>query len=83
MKNPKTFAKVVYYLFTIMLGILMCVFLPYFFLYDGESLNMMEDALEGGNPAGAMAFVGGYYNAEPIFAEDFQNGGSRCFFGLS
>ena len=80
MKNPKTFAKVVYYLFTIMLGILMCVFLPYFFLYDGESLNMMEDALEGGNPAGAMAFVGGYYNAEPIFAEDFQNGGSIVVF---
>ena len=41
---------------------------------------MMEDALEGGNPAGAMAFVGGYYNAEPIFAEDFQNGGSIVVF---
>ena len=80
MKSPKTFAKILYYLFTILVGILMCVFLPYFFLYDGESLNMIEDALESGDPAGAMAFVGGYYKSEPIFAKDFENGGSIVLF---
>ena len=80
MKHAKTFAKIVYYLVTIMIGILMCVFLPYFFLYDGESMNMMEDALEAGNPAEAMAFVGGYYNPNPVFQEDFENGGSIVVF---
>lgn len=80
MKKSKTFAKVVYWLFTIMMGVLMCVFLPYIFLYDGESMNMMEDYLEQGKPADAMAFVGGYYKSEPIFAQDFSNGGSIVLF---
>lgn len=62
------------------MGVLMCVFLPYFFLYDGESMNMMEEYLEQGKPADAMAFVGGYYNSEPVFAEDFSNGGSIVLF---
>ena len=80
MKRAKTFATIVYYLFTIMIGILMCIFLPYFLLYDGESMNMMEDALESGDPASAMAFVGGYFNSEPVFARDFENGASRVVF---
>lgn len=80
MKRAKTFATIVYYLFTIMIGILMCIFLPYFLLYDGESMNMMEDALESGDPASAMSFVGGYFNSEPVFAKDFENGASIVVF---
>lgn len=58
----------------------MCIFLPYFFLYDGESMNMIEDSLENGDPASAMSFVGGYFKAEPVFAEDFENGASIVLF---
>ena len=80
MKRSKTFAKVVYYLFTISLGILMCFFLPYLFMYDGESMNMIEEALEEGRPADSMALVGGYFKSEPIFAQDFPGGGSIVLF---
>ena len=40
----------------------------------------MEEYLEQGKPADAMAFVGGYYKSEPVFAEDFSNGGSIVLF---
>lgn len=80
MQRSKTFAKVVYYLFTISLGILMCFFLPYLFMYDGESMNMIEEALDEGRPADSMALVGGYFKSEPIFAQDFPGGGSIVLF---
>lgn len=80
MKRAKTFAKVVYYLVAIIFGVLMCLFLPYLFLYDGESMNMIEEALVEGRPADAMALVGGYYKAEPVLMQDLPNGGKIVLF---
>ena len=42
MRNGKLFAKIVYYIFTFTIGILLALFLPYIFGSDyGEILNSM------------------------------------------
>lgn len=80
MKKGKLFAKIIYYLFTFSIGIMMALFLPYYYMYYGESLSIINDSLKEGRYSDAMMLVGGYYNNEPIFRQDFENGGGIVLF---
>lgn len=80
MKNGKLFAKIVYYLFTFTIGILLAIFLPYIFMSDGEYLNMMESSLGKGKYADAMLLVGGYFDDREVYQQDFSDGGGIVLF---
>lgn len=83
MKHGKLFAKIVYYLFTFTIGILLAVFLPYIFMSDGEYLNMMESSLKKGEYSEAMLLVGGYFDEEEVFQKDFEGGGGIVLFNAA
>lgn len=80
MKHGKLFANIVYYLFTITVGVLLALFLPYVFMSDGEYLNMMESSLKKGEYSNAMLLVGGYFDSNEVFQEDFNDGGGIVIF---
>ena len=80
MKKGSLFAKIVYYLFTFSLGIMLAIFLPFIYMYDGEALNIIQDALEIENYTQAMSKVGGYYNTETVLNEKFTSGGGIVLF---
>lgn len=79
MKKGRIFAAVVYYLFMFFIGILMALFLPYFYMYYGESVNYIQQSLEGGQFSDAMSVVGGYYDERYVFQQNFDNGGIVVF----
>lgn len=80
MRSGKIFTAVIYYIFTFSIGILLALFLPFYYLYSSESLNNMQEALESGNYSDAMSLVGGYYNRQPAFVEEFPDGGGIVLF---
>lgn len=80
MKKGSLFAKIIYYLFTFSLGIILAIFLPFIYLYDGEVLNIMQESLDAGNYVDAMAMAGGYYNKEPVLNAKFPAGGGIVLF---
>lgn len=80
MKHGKLFAKIVYYLFTLTIGVLLALFLPYILMTDGEYLKIMESSLEKGNYSDAMALVGGYFESPQVFKKDFEGGGGIVIF---
>lgn len=79
-KGARIFTAVVYYIFAFSLGILLALFLPFYFLYSSESLNNMQEALEAGRPVDAISLVGGYYNNQPVFEEQLEGGGAIVLF---
>ncbi len=80
MKKGSIFAKIIYYLFVFSFGIILAIFLPFIFMYDGEALNIMQDQLDGGNYTEAMAMVGGYYNKNVVLDARFNAGGGIVLF---
>ena len=80
MKHGKLFAKIIYYLFTFTMGIMLAVFLPFILMSDGECLNIMEDSLEEGRYSDAMLLVGGYFDKREVFKSEFENGGGIVLF---
>lgn len=83
MKHGKLFGKIIYYVFTFTIGILLAVFLPYIYMSDGENLNIMKKALESGNYAGAMILVGGHFDDRPVFHQSFESGGGIVLFSAT
>lgn len=79
-KGARIFTAVVYYIFAFSLGILLALFLPFYFLYSSESLNNMQEALESGRPADAISLVGGYYNKQPVYEQQLEGGGAIVLF---
>lgn len=61
-------------------GIILAIFLPFIFMYDGEALNIIQDQLTGGNYTQAMAMVGGYYNKNVVLDARFDAGGGIVLF---
>ncbi|MBR3864955.1 MAG: hypothetical protein IKJ19_07600 [Clostridia bacterium] len=80
MKKGSLFAKIVYYLFAFSLGIMLAVFLPFVYMYDGEALNTIQQSLDAGNYSQAMGMVGGYYNEQYVLYKSFERGGSVVIF---
>ena len=83
MKKGKLFSKIVYYLFTFSIGILLALFLPYMYMYYGESLSIINSSLKDGNYADAMGLVGGYYDKQYVFQQDFADGGGIVLFSAA
>lgn len=80
MKHGKLFAKIVYYLFTLTIGVLLALFLPFILMSDGENLKMMASSLEKGNYSDAMLLVGGYFDSREVFQKDFEDGSGIVIF---
>ena len=80
MKKGSIFAKIIYYLFVFSFGIILAIFLPFIFMYDGEALNTMQDQLDSGNYTEAMGMVGGYYNKNIVLNASFDAGGGIVLF---
>ena len=72
------FPKIIYYLFTFALGILMAVTLPYFIMYT-IAPKEMGNLLNSGEYAKAMELVGGYFHNQAIIDEKFEQGGIILF----
>ena len=83
MKHGRTFARVIYFLFTFTIGILLAVFLPYIYMSDGEYLNIMESSLKKGEYSDAMLLVGGYFDKQEVFQKDFSGGGGIVLFSAA
>ena len=69
-KGLKRFLKILYYLFTFGLGVLLAISLPGLYMYDNLA-KTMNSSLEEGNYANAMKLIGGYYDMTYAFQEDF------------
>ena len=80
MKHGKTFARIIYFLFTFLIGILLAVFLPFIYMSDGEYLNLMQSSLNKGEYSDAMLLVGGYFDKQEVFQKDFEGGGGIVLF---
>lgn len=83
MKKGKLFAKILYFVFTFIIGILLALFLPYIYMYYGESVNVIQDALDEGRYSDAMALVGGYYDGNYVYQTDFEQGGGIVVFATA
>lgn len=81
MKKARLFAKIIYYVFTFSIGIILALFLPFYYMYDSDLLfGSMEKSLAEGNYAEAMGLVGGFYNTKPVLQQQFESGGGIVLF---
>lgn len=80
MKKGLVIANIIYYLFTFSIGVLLAIFLPYFLMLYGESINIIEKSLEEKNYVQAISIVGGYYDDEYVLQQDFSSGGGIVLF---
>ena len=78
-KGIKTFIKVIYYIFTFLLGVLLAVLLQNWFAYD-ISMNIIVNSLKSANYSDAMIIVGGYLDKDYVYVERFdENSGIVLF----
>lgn len=81
-KGIRIFVKVIYYIFTFFLGVLLAVLLPNWFAYE-ISMNTITKSLDEGNYCDAMIIVGGYIDKEYIYQESFDDGGGIVLFSAA
>lgn len=71
-KKFRIFVKIIYYVFTFGLGIVLALVLPGIYMY-GFIAEDMNDSLFRGEHVKSMNLIGGYYDSEPVFlSEDFN-----------
>lgn len=73
-KKVKVFLKVIYYIFTFGLGLLLAVALPGILFYEDLALEM-ENSLQEGRYSSAMNLIGGFFDEEYVYEEKFEDGG--------
>lgn len=76
--SGKTLLKITYFILTFLLGILLAVMLPNWFMYD-SSMNLIADSLESGQYADAMQLMGGYFKEQPVLVQQVGDGGLVLF----
>lgn len=76
--KKSVFPKIIYYLFTFALGILMALTLPYVIMYS-IAPRELGNYLNSGEYEKAMELVGGYFNNTPIVSRQFEQGGIVLF----
>ena len=81
-KGIRIFIKVIYYIFTFFLGVLLAVLLPNWFAYE-ISMNTITSSLNNGNYSDAMIIVGGYIDKEYVYQESFESGGGIVLFSAA
>ena len=72
-KKVKTFFKIIYYVFTFGLGIVLAFVLPGMKFYEGLA-ETMEKSLTTGNYDKAMSLIGGYYDEEEVALIEYEDG---------
>lgn len=71
-KKFRIFVKIIYYIFTFGLGIVLALVLPGIYMY-GIIAEDMNDSLFEGNYSNSMNLIGGYYNSEHVLQRDINN----------
>lgn len=71
-KKFRIFVKIIYYIFTFGLGIVLALVLPGIYMY-GFIAEDMNNSLFDGNYANSMNLIGGYYNSEYVLQQEIGN----------
>lgn len=71
-KGMKIFLKILYYVFTFGLGIIIAVVLPNIYSYE-MMVTKIEDSLNKGEYSDAMRLIGGYYDEEYAYHQNFDD----------
>ena len=79
MKKGRLFGKIIYYGFTFLLGIILALTLPNYFLYFTVPYEYAEEALLAGDYQSAILIAGKYYNNQPVLVREFDDGGVVLF----
>ena len=78
MKKGRIFAKIIYYIFTFLLGIMLAFTLPYF-MYVATAMRNIPKWLHAGQYDNAMGLIDGFHNKQYVYQEDFEGGGIVLF----
>ena len=80
MKKGGLFGKIIYYVFTFIIGILIALGLPFYFYHFTVSPEFIAKSLNNGDYASAMVLVSNYFNREIAFQSEFASGGGIVLF---
>ena len=80
MKKGGLFGKIIYYLFTFIIGIIIALGLPYYFYHFTVSPEFIAKSLNNGDYTSAMVLVSNYFNKESVYHSQFENGGGLVLF---
>lgn len=78
MKKGRLFAKIIYYIFTFILGLILAFTLPYF-MYVHTAMRSIPKWLHAGQYDNAMGLIDGYHNRQHVYQQNFDGGGIVLF----
>ena len=80
MTKRKIFPFVLYVIFTFSVGFIFALILPAAYLYSGEWLDTLSDALYGEEYEEAVKLFEGYYNKEVFYVDKVGTNGGLCMY---
>ena len=80
MKKGRLFPKIIYYIFTFLLGIILALTLPPYYYNFTKLPNFIEKSLEDGDYYSAMLLTANYFNKTPVYSEKIESGGGIVLF---
>lgn len=80
MKKAGLFPKIIYYIFTFLVGIILALTLPPYFFNFTELPRVMVESLDQGDFDKAMLLTGNYYNKELVYERKFDGAGGIMLF---
>lgn len=80
MKKGRLFPKIIYYIFTFLLGIFLALTLPQYFYNFNKLPNFIADSLNDGDFYSAMLLTANYFNKQPVLSCEFESGGGIVLF---
>lgn len=80
MKKGGLFGKIVYYVFTFLIGILIALGLPYYFYNLTAPYEFIDRSLSEGDYASAVVLISNYFNKQIAYEHQFESGGGIVLF---
>ena len=80
MKKGGLFGKIIYYVFTFIIGIIIALGLPNYFYHFTASPKFIATSLNNGDYASAMVLVSNYFNRQMVYQSEFESGGGIVLF---
>ena len=77
-KGARIFGKIIYYIFTFILGLVLAFTLPYL-MYVSTAMRNITKWLHAGEYDKAMTLIDGYHNRDYVYQKDFKGGGIVLF----
>lgn len=74
MKRGRLFPKIIYYIFTFLLGIILALTLPPYFYNFSKLPKFIENSLESGDYYSAMLVTANYFNKQLVYSQSFDDG---------